>query len=318
MANLRNTLLGAVCVGAMGLGAVPALALDAVTIGATVATSSHYTLAVALSKAIKSGMPDANVTVVETGASVDNLRRLSKGEVDIGLTSVDVGTQALNGLKTFEGRAIEDVVALFPYDMSVLNVVVREDSGITTLEGLDGEPFAAGDRGSAAEVVSRATFDVNGIEPDWYSGSITDAVEALKNRQIVGFAKYGPGTRLDSVLQEILTSTDLRLLSYNEEQQEKTMDAIPGIGFAEIPADRIPGMPAANLPVSLVIYATRSELMSDDEAYELVKSVYENRQDLIDAWPHLENFDFKERALQIEELGLPLHPGAKRFWETVE
>lgn len=318
MKHYGAKLTGALMACAMSVAALPATALDAVTIGSTVATSSHYTLAVALSKAIKTGMPDANVTVVETGASVDNMRRLSKGEVNIGMTSVDVGTQALNGTKAFEGHQIEDLVGLFPYDMSVLNIVVREDSGITTLAGLDGQPFGAGDRGSAAEVVSKATLEANGINPDWYAGSIGDAVEALKNRQIVGFAKYGPGTRLDAVLQEILTSTDLRLLSYDDDQQKVTLDSIDGIGFAEVPADRIPGKPAATLPVSLVIYATRSELMTDDDAYELVKSVYENRSEMIDAWPFLADFDFKARALQIEELGLPLHPGAKRFWESLE
>jgi hypothetical protein len=34
-------------------------------------------------------------------------------------------------------------------------------------------------------------------------------------------------------------------------------------------------------------------------------------------FPHLKNFDFKKQALNVERLGLKLHPGAKKFWESV-
>ena len=134
----------------------------------------------------------------------------------------------------------------------------------------------------------------------------------------MGFGKYGPGSRLDSTVLEILTTTDLKMIGFSEEEQKTVLDTVPGIGFAEVPADRIPGQAAVTQPVSLVVYATRSDIMSDEEAYEVVKAVYENRQDLIDAWGHLADFDFKAQALKAEELGLPLHPGAKKFWESLE
>ena len=44
------------------------------TFGSTNATSSNYALAVAMSKAIKKELPNANVSMIETGASVDNVR----------------------------------------------------------------------------------------------------------------------------------------------------------------------------------------------------------------------------------------------------
>ena len=54
---------------------------NTITFGSTNATSSNYALAVAMSKAIKKELPNANVSMIETGASVDNVRRMTKGEI---------------------------------------------------------------------------------------------------------------------------------------------------------------------------------------------------------------------------------------------
>jgi TRAP-type uncharacterized transport system substrate-binding protein len=54
--------------------------------------------------------------------------------------------------------------------------------------------------------------------------------------------------------------------------------------------------------------------MDDATAFSVAKGIYENRQFLIDVFPHLKNMDFKQQALRTEKLGLKLHPGAKKFW----
>ena len=72
-----------------------------ITFGSTNATSSNYALAVAMSKAIKKELPNANVTMIETGASVDNIRRLVKGEIDFGLVMADTCIQALTASGPF-------------------------------------------------------------------------------------------------------------------------------------------------------------------------------------------------------------------------
>ena len=92
---------------------------SSITMGATNATSSNYALAVAMSKAIKQNLPNANVTVIETGASVDNIRRMSKGEIDFGLTMVDTNVQAAAGSGPFKDKAVTDIGVLYVYDVVV-------------------------------------------------------------------------------------------------------------------------------------------------------------------------------------------------------
>src|SRR3569833_3687918 len=121
-------------------------------------------------------MPNANVSVVETGATVDNIRRLAKREVDLGLVAVDTGVQALSGTGPFEGRPVKDLLSVYAYDNSVLNIAVRADSGVKTLKDLNGKKLNAGFRGSGAEVLTREAMNVLGIKPEWSPGSVKDAV----------------------------------------------------------------------------------------------------------------------------------------------
>ena len=305
-------------VAVLVLAAAPASAQkSSITLGSTNSTSSHYAVAVAMSKAIKAGMPSANVSVIETGASVDNTRRLTRNEIDLGLIAVDTGIQAINGTGPFKDKAVTDLVSVYAYDVSVLNIAVRADSGVTNVSELQGKKFNAGIRGSGAEVLTRESFSILGIEPVWTPGTVQDASEGIQNRHIVGYAKYGPGTGIDATLRELLTSTEMRLIGFDKAQQEKVVAKVKGVGFTAVSENIIPGQKAVDVPVVPIVYATRLAVMDDQTAYNVAKSIYENRQTLIDTWPHLKNFNFKQQALLADKLGFPLHPGAKRFWESL-
>ena len=303
----------------VGLSATPASAQKtSITLGSTNSTSSHYAVAVAMSKALKKGMPDANVSVIETGASVDNIRRLVRGEINLGLVAVDTGIQAVEGVGPFKGKAVKDLVSVYAYDMSVLNIAVRADSDVHTLADLNGKKFNAGIRGSGAEVLTREAFKILGIKPDWTPGTVSDAAEGIQNRQIVGYAKYGPGIGIDATLRELMTTTPMRLIGFTPEQQKQVLAHLKGVDFKTVPDNFIPGQKAIAAPVVSISYSTRLGVMDDATAYAIAKAIYEHRQTLIESWSHLKNFDFKKQSLRIDQLGLPLHPGTKKFWESVK
>lgn len=296
----------------------PALAQkSSITMGATNATSSNYALAVAMSKAIKQNLPNANVTVIETGASVDNIRRMSKGEIDFGLTMVDTNVQALSGTGPFKDKAVPDIGVLYVYDVVVLNVAVRGDSGINTLAELKGKKFSAGIRGSGAELLTHDIFTTLGVQPEWVPGSLKDAVEGIQNRQLVGYSKYGVGTGLDATMRELLAKTPMKFVNFTQDQKKQVQAKVKGVDFMTIPAEVIPGQPAVLAPAVPATYSARSTL-DNDTAYAIAKAIYENRQFLIDVFPHLKDHDFKKQTLNAERLGNKLHPGAKKFWESLK
>jgi uncharacterized protein len=290
---------------------------NTITFGSTNATSSNYALAVAMSKAIKKELPNANVSMIETGASVDNVRRMTKGEIDFGLVMADTSIQALGGTGPFQGKAVEDLAVLYVHDIVSLQLVVRADAGVATLKDLQGKKFSAGIRGSGAELLTRQMFQLMGIEPQWSPGSIQDAVEGTQNRQLAGYSKYGVGTGLDATLRELMVSTPMRYLSFDKEQQATILAKIKGVDFTELPANTIPGQAAVAAPIVLGTYSARAGAMDDATAFSIAKAINENRQFLIDVFPHLKDMDFKAQALKAETLGLKLHPGAKKYWLSV-
>ena len=294
-----------------------AVAQQAITFGSTNATSSNYALAVAMSKAIKKELPDTNVSMIETGASVDNLRRMVKGELDFGLVMADTLVMAKEGEGPFKGKPIEDMGVLYVHDVVSLQLVVRADAGVNSLEDLKGKKFSAGIRGSGAELLTRQMFQVLGIEPQWSPGSIQDAVEGTQNRHLVGYSKYGVGVGLDSTLRELLVSTPMKYLGFDEKQRTAIVSKIKGVDFTELAANTIPGQGAVTTPVVLGTYSARLSL-DEKTAFSIAKAINENRQMLIDVFPHLTSMDFKAVALKTEQLGLKLHPGAKRYWSSLK
>jgi TRAP transporter TAXI family solute receptor len=316
---LRAALCG-VLVLAATLATTPANAQkDTITFGSTNAASSNFALAVAMNKAIKKDLPNANISMIETGASVDNIRRMTKNEIDFGLVMVDTSIQAIDGIGPFKDKAVPDLAVLYVHDASSLQMVVRVDAGVNTLNDLQGKKFSAGIRGSGAELLTRQIFAELGIAPQWVPGSIQDSIEGVQNRQLVGYSKYGQGTAaLDATLRELLTSTPMKYLSFTEEQKAKMLAKVKGIDFMSLPANLIPGQPGAVTPVVFGTYSTRLSLMDDATAYAIAKAIYTNRQFMIDVFPHLADFDYKGTALATERMGLKLHPGAKRFWESVK
>jgi hypothetical protein len=67
----RGAIGAAVALSAILVGG--AVSAKDITMGTTSPTSSHFTISVAMSKAIETGMEGATVNVIETGASVSAL-----------------------------------------------------------------------------------------------------------------------------------------------------------------------------------------------------------------------------------------------------
>ena len=128
-----------------------AAAKKLLAMGSTQSSSSHYAYFVAVAKIINTYVPEVSINVVETGATVDNIKRIEKGQLDLGLTTIHVQYQAYNGMGPWKDKPIKDQYVLWVYQPAPQNFVVREDSGVKTVYDLAGKTFNPGMRGSATE-----------------------------------------------------------------------------------------------------------------------------------------------------------------------
>ncbi|OQY02006.1 MAG: hypothetical protein B6I22_13985 [Desulfobacteraceae bacterium 4572_123] len=278
--------------------------------GASAATSSHYAYVVGAAKAINKYVPDVKANVVETGASVDNIKRIESKEIDIGIGSMKTMYEAWAGLARWKNQPAKDLRLLWLYAIGIDFIVVREDSGIKKLEDLNGKKFNPGIRGSASEATTKQIFKILGIKPIYHIGATSDAVKAIKDNRIVGYVKSGVGTQLDASTLDIMTLTKLRLIPLTKQHMDKITAAVPYISFITIPSGGIKAMPNQaeysmwGRPIGVMC----SKSLPDDLAYKLVNGIIKGEQFQAAAWPAIKELDLVQDPVDLTLI--PLHKGA--------
>ena len=281
--------------------------------GSTQASSGNYAYFVGAAKAINLLVPDVNVSVVETGATVDNLKRMQKGLLDLGLASTDQTYLAWKGEDIWKDSPFEGVRLLWMYSISANLVVVREETGIKSIYELSGKKFNPGFRGSAVEKSSEVAFGVLGIKPDWQRMGTADVVDAMKDKRIVGFAKAGAGYGHDASTMDIATQVPLRTLPYSEEDMKKIKAARPHIPWVKVPAGSIKGMGEFWTTVSLGFVAGSKD-MPPELAYRLVKAIWEGQEHQPQS---VMGVAYKNPGLSAQLALSPLHAGAIKYYREL-
>jgi uncharacterized protein len=289
------------------------LAAQKMLIGSTSASSSHYGYFVAVSQIINEKVPGIETSVVETGAAVDNLRRIARKQIDLGLAVTNVLSQAYYGKEGFENAAVKSKL-LWIYDLSPQNLVVRKDAGISKLPEIGGQRFNPGLKGSATEKTSEAVFKVLGITPDYIRGSTTDVTAAIKDNHIVGYVKSGAGFKLDASSRDISTFTPVTILSLNQDQVNRISSALPEVSIVDVPPGAGPGIDAYTTWAFGVGCSAGLDL-DEDSAYKIVKAIFEDKVIQGNAMASVKDADLVQLTLKYATS--PLHPGTIKYLREI-
>ena len=306
MKHLVHTLLGATLLAGPGVAQNTDL-----LIGSTSASSSHYGYFVAVGQLINENTEGLRASVVETGATMDNIRRMERGQVDLGLVTTNVAQHAAAGTNEFEGKQ-QDLKLLWVYTGAPQNVVMRADAGVADLSGLAGVRFNPGIKGSATESTTEAVFNTLGLSADYVRGSTTDVVNMIKDNRVAGYVKSGSGNRLDGSTMDIATSTDITVLGLTAQQSDKLKAEMPDISVVDIPEGAADGVPAYTT-WSFGVGVGAPSTMDEETAYQIVKAVMEDKEAQANAMASLKDENLADITLQFGTI--PLHPGAARWFE---
>jgi TRAP transporter TAXI family solute receptor len=307
--NWRAIVVGTVVLGLALTGPAEAQK-KRLAMGCTATASSHFAYCVGQAKAINTAVPDVDVTVVETGATVDNLKRMLKNTIDYGLITTDQVYLAHRGEGIWKDTPFADVRNLWFYTVSAIYITVREETGIKTIADLAGKKFSPGFRGAATEKMTEATLTHLGIKPEWVRGGASDLVDAIKDKRIVGYAKAADGFRLDASMMDIAATTPIRVLPFTDDQMKKTKEQFPYYPWVKVPTGSIKGMGEFWAQAVVVGFMT-SKAFPSEVAYKLVKAVLEDREHQKAAFKGLADDMTK---LTLEQALSPLHAGAIRYY----
>lgn len=310
MYSLKKPLLTAILSAGLIAGTA-AKAEEQLLIGSTSTSSSQYGYFVAVGQIINQHVDNVRTSVVETGATVDNLRRILRNQVDMGLVTTNVGYHAYAGEGEFEDRPVDNRL-LWVYSQAPQNVVMREDSGVTSMAELDGARLNPGITGSATEATTIAVMETLGLAPEYVRGSTTDVVAGVKDNRMAGYVKSGVGEKLDGSSMDIATFTPIQVLSLSDEQTAILSEQMPDISVVNIPEGAADGVPAySTWSFGLAMHSSPD--LSEETAYQIVKAVMENPEPQVSALANLADVDIAE--LTLSSGTVPFHPGAARYFE---
>ena len=310
-AAFSGALLGAAMFSA------PAVAQDRfITIGTGGQTGVYYVVGQSVCRMVNRGSDEHNIrcNAPSTGGSVANINGIKSGELNMGVAQSDVQYQAYNGTGNFEGDAFEDLRAVFRIHGEPLTLLARADSGIETLDDLEGKRVNIGNPGSGQRNTMEVVMDAKGWDEDTFSlVSELDAAEqaaALSDNNIDAMV-YVVGHPNGSI-QEATTTVDSHLIPMNDDDIQGIVDEYPYYSTSVIPGGLYKNNPDDVETFGVAATFVTSADADDDVVYETVKAVFDDFDRFKRLHPAFENLDAQDMVTQ--GLSAPLHDGAKRYY----
>lgn len=273
----------------------------------------YYLYSGALSQMINKYIPDVEATVeVCAGSSVEHLKRMQIGEIQIAPSMNDAVFHSIRGTGQFKG-AHDKIRTLFTMYPSVMQGATLENSGIRTFRDLVGKRVAIFTPGSGTYTMSLAVFGALGIDPKSINIQLlnmTEGVNAIRNGKLdVQFSCMGYPSPW---ILDLAATHKIALISSSASELEKIQQK-----FAYYPPSAIPGgtysgvKEEAKMPGIWNSYVGSKDL-PDTLVYQIVKAVNEHIDDLKKA--------YKDAGQATPENTMkyaiaPLHPGAAKYYQ---
>nr|WP_169543652.1 TAXI family TRAP transporter solute-binding subunit [Sneathiella aquimaris] len=308
-AQMIKTLSLAVIAGSMAFGTA-AQAETRVTYKSAKSSSSYYQMAVQIAEGMKAGSDGAIiVTVEESQGSVQNVMEATVRPGNYVFTTPPVLVKLANAGKAMfkdkQNPKFADIRALFPIPSLTMHFVVRSDSGIEKFSDLEGKTILIG-KGSFGAREGAKYLKLFGLEGKVTLADVelSNAVPALKNKQIDGFVTAGSYPAPNVI--EAAAGTGVKVLSLSDDQIKKTKRT-----KLTIPADTYAGVGTDINTTSLPVVAYTTTNMDDATAYALTKTYWEQKAKLGEnnAWWN------GVSGKMLNNITGKIHPGALKYYK---
>jgi uncharacterized protein len=308
---MRTMNLAAVLVAA----AVPAAAQTQLSIATGGTGGVYFPLGGGMADLITEHVEGYEAVAEVTGASVENMGLISRGDSDFAFALADTVYQAFNGVGAFEGRQLPELRALLGIYPNAVQIVALDGSGIESLEDLRGKRVSVGAPGSGTEVNAQTILTANGItydDIDEQRLNFNETADALRDGDIeAGFWSVGPPT---SSIMNLAATRDITLVPLSDGEIAAAQEAEPVFAPYTLESGLYEGMDepvqTISIPNALVVHAD----MDEELAYQVTKAIFERVDDLRAIHPAANDttVDFTMSSTPI-----PLHPGAVRYFEEI-
>lgn len=317
--RILRSVVGFVLAGALvSLAPAPAVAQRAerLTIAGGPPAGVFGIFATGMSTYLSKNVPNLDVSVVATGGSVENLRRVHGKETDMGLSFSSDLHEAFFGQEKFTGKPLPDLRAIGLVFFGVAHLITFADSGIRTIHDLAGKRVAVGTPGSGTFASAERVFRAVGIWDKIQRVPLLGAAagEAMADGKADAFFWTGPEP--DRVTTEAAAKKPVRAIDiYTAVVKTDFFKQYPYFARYVFPVNSYRGItedvPTIGVPV--IWYAHRE--FAPALVQRMAAAIYSKEGNAHMLKVHAGAKDMvPEKALQ--GITVPLHRGAEEHWRS--
>ncbi|MEZ5668611.1 MAG: TAXI family TRAP transporter solute-binding subunit [Alphaproteobacteria bacterium] len=263
------------------------------------------------------GVPGVVAVAQATGGSVDNVGRIGGGDLEAGLCQSDVAYWAYHGKEMFADAAVDTLRLVANLYSEAVHVVVAADSDAASIGDLAGRRVVVGAEGSGSLIGARIILAAYGLDLDRIVPiyeNITMGVTLLEAGE--ADAVFVTSGAPSPSLMPLAEGPGFRLLDIDDAHVEAIRRQAPFFTRLRIPRDQYHGVgDTRTLAVGAQLFVQAA--LDEDVVFALTRALWHpsNRSVLNNGHPVGQRIVL-EKALS--GMTVPLHPGAARFYETVE
>jgi TRAP transporter TAXI family solute receptor len=274
----------------------------------------YYPLGGGMANILSKHVPGLQATAEVTGGSIDNLRLVGSGKSEVAFTMADAAWDAVQGKDKFNNAKVNAraLMVLYP---NIMHVVTVEATGIKSMQDLKGKRISTGSPGSGTEVMSNRLLEASGIDAKDFTRErlgVAESVNALKDRKIDAFTWVG-GLPTGAVSDLAATpGMKIHLIDHAAAVDGMNKKYGPLYVKGSIPARTYQGQDAEATTAVVWNILVTSDKTSDRMAYDIVKTLFEKKADLVAVHKDASWIDLKWQSVGSP---IPFHPGARKYLE---
>lgn len=272
----------------------------------------YYPLGGGMANILTKNVPGLVATAESTAGSVANLEFIHTGKADVALSMADASWDAYKGLEKFKDKpvGVRALMVLYPNRM---HVVSMEGLGINKIADLKGRRVSTGAPRSATELMAARVLEAAGVK-DVQRERLTpqESANALKDRKIDAF--FWVGGIPTASITDFAASPGVRIKLVDHADVVEPMNKKFGPLYIRdtIPAKSYPGQEVTNQCATVWNVLVASAKLPDHVAYNIVKTMFEKKEDMVRVHKEAENFDFKHQTNAAAVI--PYHSGAAKYF----
>ena len=314
IATRREALgLGAALLGAAALGGEAIAQQKFFRIGTGGTGGTYYPIGGLIGNAISSDK--LNVSAVATNGSVANVNGIVAGSMESGFSQADVNFWAFTGTGIYEGKPkVEELRAIANLYPESVHIVIRKGLGAKSVADLKGKRVSLDEPGSGTLVNAKAILAAYGlsekdIKPEYLKQQ--QCAEKLKDGSLDAYFQttgYPQGT-----LTELAATNGFELLALTGPQAEKLQAQFKFFASDQIPSAAykdVTGVDTLSVGAQWVTSAKIDEAL----VYEVTKALWSDKTRAVLDVGHAKGKAIRKETALLG-IGIPLHPGAEKFYK---